>query len=82
MQKSINEASRLTAAQVARQSRANAAASPRYQISAWAQLAEYGQGAGSSRAARGAFIIDTWSGLVWELDEFGKMKRIAKVPAE
>jgi hypothetical protein len=52
-----------------------AAASPRYQISAWAQSGGPGGG-----AARGAFVIDLQNGRIWELDSSqGKLKPVGQV---
>src|SRR4051812_17559125 len=57
---------------------ASAAASPRYQISAWGQ-----SGGPGWVGARGAFVIDTQSGQIWELDvPQGRLRPFAKVEAE
>jgi hypothetical protein len=54
-----------------------AAASPRYQISAWAQSGGGGGG------AHGAFVIDMQNGRIWELDiPQGNLRPVGQVRPE
>jgi hypothetical protein len=60
------------------------AATQRYQISAWAQSGTVGPGGGPG-GSHGAYVIDTQSGEVWQIDgqqRPGKISRVGKVGPE